>query len=172
LGVKPGLNRKNQNRDRTLRQDSHVTFSGPGLSRSWPETAIWRHCRFCTEELLPDSPRSSKCIVCVTATRGVLPATSPLLEHRWTRRRSRTHTSFQSSSLKPRRSRPSAFCPMKILAASGGTSGDSQCRRCFSKASSVKLLVLISGWLTFLHARPRCRFCRTAFCPSIELSAR
>src|ERR1700686_4009738 len=36
-----------------------------------PRTAIWRNCRFCTEELLPDSPRSSKCIVCGIATRAV-----------------------------------------------------------------------------------------------------
>src|SRR5437879_13181529 len=43
----------------------------PGLSRSWADTAIWTHCSFRTEELLPDSPRSSKRIVCVTATRGV-----------------------------------------------------------------------------------------------------
>src|SRR6266571_6341407 len=41
IGRKARTESKNQNRDRTLRQDSHVTFSCPGLSRSWPEIALY-----------------------------------------------------------------------------------------------------------------------------------
>src|ERR1700681_935277 len=39
IGRKARTESKNQNR--TLRQDSYVTFSGPGLSRSWPRPKRW-----------------------------------------------------------------------------------------------------------------------------------